>query len=146
MKTRITSILTLSLLALTVSAVAGTGEPSLISKINASGNVIVYISQGSAEDVKVSGKYDDNRSLIESENGELKIASYGNETLEVLVTVTDLKGIEADGTAAIKSLNKLNSDKLDVKLNDSSSAMLDSDETLVTEVSKSASLILEDRG
>ena len=76
-----------------------------ISKIEAHGNVEVFITNGAKDGVKVYDEnYYANGALVQQENGTLRIANYDKaKKLVVEVTVTDLRTIAAYDNAVIKS-------------------------------------------
>src|SRR6476661_7504975 len=80
-----------------------------INKIQVRGNVEVFINQSTEEGVKVYDEYYKKNAMVQWEDGVLRICSYKNEKLTVLVNVTDLNAIEASGDVKIRSLNKLSS-------------------------------------
>jgi hypothetical protein len=98
-----------------------------ISKVTATGNVEVFLSQGATEGVTVYNKYYSENALVQLEDGELRITSYGTEKLQVWVQVDRLSSIEANGTAKIQSLNKITALNLSVKLDDSATAILNTE-------------------
>ena len=63
---------------------------SAINKIEVYGNVQLFISDGSADQVKVYNKYYGESALVQSRNGVLRISSYKAEKLVVWVTAADL--------------------------------------------------------
>jgi hypothetical protein len=96
-----------------------------INKIEASGNVEVYITNGDKDQVKVYDKYYDQNALVQDKDGVLRISSYTAEKLVVLVTVSDLHAITANDNASIKSYgSKLSVIDLSVVLNNNASAQL----------------------
>ncbi|MES2428976.1 MAG: DUF2807 domain-containing protein [Bacteroidota bacterium] len=95
-----------------------------INKIEASGNVEVYITNGDKDQVKVYDKYYDQNALVQDKDGVLRISSYTAEKLVVLVTVSDLHAITANDNASIKSYGKLSVIDLSVVLNNNASAQL----------------------
>jgi hypothetical protein len=98
-----------------------------ISKIEASGNVEVYIKNGDKDEVKVFDKYYSKNALVQNKDGVLRISSYSKDKLVVLVTVTDLRTITAYDNAVIKSKGKLSAIDLNVTLNNNASAQLNLD-------------------
>ena len=156
MRTKLTSVLTaiVAIVMLTITtqkSIAAEGvqlstkltEIKNISKITASGNVEVFLTQGGTEGVTVYDNYYGKYALVQLVDGELRISSYGTEKLQVWVQVDGLKSIEANGTAKIQSLNKISATDLSINLSDSAVANLNT-ETLVSKasVNESASLSL----
>src|ERR1700743_2669797 len=72
-----------------------------ISKIEASGNVEVYITNGDKDQVKIFDNYYTKNALVQSKDGVLRIASYSNSKLIVEVTVTDLREVAANNKAVV---------------------------------------------
>lgn len=95
-----------------------------ISKIEASGNVEVYVTNGDKDQVKVFDKYYDQNALVQDKDGVLRISSYSKDKLVVLVTVSDLRSITANDNASVKSYGKLSVIDLSVVLNNNASAQL----------------------
>ncbi|MES2807113.1 MAG: DUF2807 domain-containing protein [Bacteroidota bacterium] len=140
MKTRIVTLITLATIALSISVANAstiknytdsnsssapvTVAINNINKIEASGNVEVYITNGDKDGVKVYDKYYSKNALVQGKDGVLRISSYTNDKLVVLVTVTDLRTITADDNATIKSYGKLSAIDLNVVLNNNASAQL----------------------
>ena len=133
MKTTILTLIAAVVLTATTSAFASatTNEAitltniTTISKIEAHGNVEVFITNGAKDGVKV---YDQNyytqSALVQEENGVLRVTNYDKaEKLVVEVTVTDLRNVAAFDNAVIKS-DKLNLVDLKVDLFNNSYAGL----------------------
>jgi len=96
-----------------------------IEKIEAHGNVEVYITNGTKDGVKI---YDENyyaqSALVQEDKGVLRVTNYNKaEKLVVEVTVTDLRNVAAFDNAVIKS-DKLNLVDLKVDLFNNSYAGL----------------------
>jgi hypothetical protein len=136
MKTRIVTLITLITIVLSVSvanaatinnnnATAVNVAVNNISKIEASGNVEVYITNGDKDEVKVYDKYYEQNALVQGKDGVLRISSYAKDKLVVLVTVADLRAITAYDNAVVKSYGKLSAIELNVVLNNNASAQLD---------------------
>ncbi len=132
MKTKFTTIIaTVALLISTITiAKANDGAVTLtsagpINKIEASGNVEVYITNGKEDGIKVYNDYFGENAMVQNEDGTLRIASYKNDALIVLVTVTDLRAITANDNAIVKSYNGLSALSLNIDLNDKAIASLD---------------------
>ncbi len=140
MKTKLTSVLTaiVAVIMLTITTQKSIAaervqlstkltEIKNISKITASGNVEVFLTQGGTEGVTVYDNYYGKYALVQLVDGELRISSYGTEKLQVWVQVDGLKSIEASGDAEIKSLNKISAMDLSIELRDSATATLNSE-------------------
>jgi len=137
MKTRIITLITLLtvVLGISVSSAAtlknddGIQTPVVvatnnINKIEASGNVEVYVTSGDKDQVKVYDKYYANNAFVQDKDGVLRIASYNTERLVILVTVTDLRAITANDNAIVKSYGKLSLIDFNLVLNNRASAQL----------------------
>ncbi len=96
-----------------------------INKIEVYGNVQVYVSNGTTDEVKVYNRYYAENALVQSKNGVLRITSYNKaEKLVVWVTAKDLSEITAYDNANISSFGNLSAIELDVKLYNNASATL----------------------
>jgi hypothetical protein len=138
MKTRILSIIALSVIALgiTKSTYAATtnnanftivNDISKINKIEVHGNVELFVSDGSSDQVKVYNHYYSESALVQNKNGVLRITSYKAEKLVVWVTASDLRSISAYDSAQVESFGKLSKIELDVDLHNNASAKLNLD-------------------
>jgi hypothetical protein len=102
-------------------------DVSKISKIEVHGNVELYLSDGTADQVKVYNRYYAESALVQDQNGVLRISSYKTQKLVVWVTVSDLRNLSVYDNAEVKSFGKLSAIDLDVKLFNSASAQLNMD-------------------
>ncbi|MDF2434423.1 MAG: hypothetical protein JWP44_4054 [Mucilaginibacter sp.] len=100
---------------------------SAINKIEVHGNVLLYVSDGTADQVKVYNKYYAESALVKSKNGVLSIASCKAEKLVVWVTASDLRSIAAYDNAEVKSFGHLSKVEFEVDLYNNASAKLDMD-------------------
>jgi len=100
---------------------------SKINKIEIRGNVELYVSAGTAEQVKVYNHYYAESALVQSQNGVLRITSYKPEKLVVWVTANDLRAISAYDNAQVKSFGKLSAIELQVNLHNNATAKLNLD-------------------
>jgi hypothetical protein len=100
---------------------------SAINKIEVHGNVQLYISDGSADQVKVYNKYYAERALVQSRNGVLSISSYKAEKLVVWVTAADLRSVSAYDNAEVRSFGELSKIEFDVDLHNNATAKLSLD-------------------
>lgn len=133
MKTRIVTLITLLTIILSVTisnaatkvnnnnAVVLTTSTN-INKIEASGNVEVYITNGDKDQVKVYDNYYAQNALVQDKDGVLRISSYNTEKLVVLVTVSNLRTVTASDNATVKSLGIFSTLALDVNLKDNATA------------------------
>jgi hypothetical protein len=111
---------------------------SKINKIEIHGNVQVFVSDGTSDQVKVYNKYYSENALVQNENGTLRISSYTKDKLVVWVTANDLRTINVYDNAEVKSFGKLSEINLDLNLYNTASATLNLD-------SYSASININDR-
>ncbi|MBK0380914.1 GIN domain-containing protein [Mucilaginibacter segetis] len=98
-----------------------------INKIEIRGNVQLFVSDGTADEVKVYNNYYSESALVQNKNGVLRISSYTPEKLVVWVTANDLRAISAYDNAQVKSFGKLSKIDLAVDLYNHSSAQLNLD-------------------
>lgn len=98
---------------------------SKISKIEVRGNVELYVSYGSEDQVKVYNRYYAESALVQSRNGILRISSYTGQKLVVWVTAQDIHAIAAYDNAEVRSFGKFAPIELDVTLNNNAYAKLD---------------------
>ncbi|MEO7215875.1 DUF2807 domain-containing protein, partial [Mucilaginibacter sp.] len=98
-----------------------------INKIEIRGNVQLFVSDGTADQVKVYNRYYAESAMVKNENGVLRIASYNAKTLVVWVTAADLRSISAYDNAEVKSFGNLSKIDLDVNLYNNASAKLNLD-------------------
>jgi hypothetical protein len=142
MKTKIVTLITLivvSATTLTYAAAidsAATARDSIknettvltgisnINKIEASGNVEVYVTNGEKDQVKVFSDYYGQNALVQAKDGVLRITSYAKDKLVVTVTVSDLRAITADFGAVIKTDGTLSALELNVNLSNKATARL----------------------
>ncbi len=109
--TLIAAVILTATAATTKATAATTTEPitltgiKSISKIEARGNVEVYITNGTKDGVKVyDTAYYASNALVQVEEGTLRITNYDKtKKLLVEVTVTDLRNVTAYDNAVIKS-------------------------------------------
>jgi hypothetical protein len=100
---------------------------SAINKIEVYGNVQLFISDGSADQVKVYNKYYGESALVQSRNGVLRISSYKTEKLVVWVTAADLRSISAYDNSVVKSFGDISKIDFEVDLHNNASAKLSLD-------------------
>jgi len=102
-------------------------DVSDINKIEVRGNVELYLSDGSADQVKVYNKYYSESAVVKSRNGVLSITSYNAEKLMVWVTAADLRSVSAYDNAEVKSFGDLSKIEFEVDLHNSATADLSID-------------------
>ena len=133
MKTQVITLITALTLGLgtlsTTQAAPATGEAitilkgiGSINKIEVYGNVKLYVSDGSKDEVKVYNKYYSERALVQSNNGVLRITSYKPEQLVVWVTAADLRAISAYDNADVKSFGGISKIEFDMDLHNNAIA------------------------
>ena len=138
MKSRILSLITLVILSVgfTKSSTAAIknnlvvttlSDISTINKIEVYGNVELYISDATTDQVKVYNKYYGESALVQSKNGVLRITSYKNEKLVVWVSAADLRSISAYDNADVKSFGNLSKIELNIDLHNNATATLNVD-------------------
>ena len=103
-----------------------------INKIEARGNVEVFISTGDKDEAVVSNNYYAENAFIQNVNGVLRISSYKDQKLVVYVTVNDLRSIAAYDNAVVKSEGRLSAIDLNVNLYDNAYAGLNLDNYAAT--------------
>ena len=139
MKTTLLSIFTALVLTAGIANVTNAATPaanqnvtvltgiSAINKIEVHGNVELYISDGSADEVKVYNKYYAESALVQTRNGVLSISSYKTEKLVVWVTAFDLRSVSAYDNAEVKSFGNISKIEFKVDLHNQASAKLNLD-------------------
>lgn len=143
MKTKILSVITMFVvvLGLTKSTYANTSsndaftvlnDISAISKIEVHGNVELYISDATSDQVKVYNKYYAESALVQSKNGVLRISSYKTDKLVVWVSAKDLRSVSVFDNSTVKSFGKLSKIEFNVDLHDNAVANLDLDAFNIT--------------
>jgi hypothetical protein len=100
---------------------------SAINKIEVRGNVELYISDATSDQVKVYNKYYSESAVVQTKNGVLNIASYGAEKLVVWVSANDLRSVSAYDNSDIKSFGQFSNIEFNVDLHDNASAKLNID-------------------
>jgi hypothetical protein len=138
MKTKILSVITMLVVvlgltkstyanSLTMDAFTLLNDISTINKIEVHGNVELYISDATQDQVKVYNKYYAERALVQSKNGVLSIASYTNEKLVVWVSAADLRSVSVFDNSTVKSFGKLSKIEFNVDLHNNAVASLNLD-------------------
>jgi hypothetical protein len=138
MKTKILSVITMFVVvlgltkstyanSLTMDAFTLLNDISTINKIEVHGNVELYISDATQDQVKVYNKYYAERALVQSKNGVLSIASYTNEKLVVWVSAADLRSVSVFDNSTVKSFGKLSKIEFNVDLHNNAVASLNLD-------------------
>ncbi len=99
-------------------------EIKKIHSINVSGNVEVFIVQSPVEQVKVHDNYYTKNALVQQKNGELRISSYQQKPLVVVVYVRELNTIQATDQAIVRTSGTLSVLNLTVQLKNNALAFL----------------------
>jgi hypothetical protein len=102
-------------------------EVTRVNEIEIHGNVQVYLTSGTTDQVKVYNNYYAENAMVQDQNGVLRITSYNTEKLVVWVTVNDLSKISAYDNAEVKSFGQFSAINLDMQLFDKASAKLNMD-------------------
>jgi len=100
---------------------------SAINKIEVHGNVELYISDATTDQVKVYNKYYSESALVQTKNGVLNIASYSTEKLVVWVSANSLTSVSAYDNSQIRSFGQISKIEFNVDLHDNASAKLNLD-------------------
>jgi hypothetical protein len=100
---------------------------SKISKIEVRGNVELFITDDTSDQVKVYNRYYTESALVQSQKGVLRITSYSDQKLVVWVKASQLNSITAYDNAEVKSFGKLSPIEMEVTLHDNAYAKLDVD-------------------
>lgn len=98
-----------------------------INKIEVYGNVELYISDATTDQVKVYNKYYSESALVQNNNGTLRISSYSPEKLVVWVSANDLRSVSAYDNAQVRSFGELSKIDFTVDLHDNAYAKLNLD-------------------
>lgn len=99
-------------------------EVKKANKIRVSGNVELILVQSTEESIKIYDEYYSKNAFIQQKDGELRISSFDQKPLTVVVYVNNLISITAANDARVKTSGKLSSLNLDVNLSDNASASL----------------------
>ncbi len=102
-------------------------EAARISKIEIHGNVELFVSDGTTDEVKVYNRYYAENALVQNENGVLRISSYSDQKLVVWIKASLLKEMSLYDNAEVKSFGSFSAIELDVKLHNNASARLKMD-------------------
>lgn len=93
-----------------------------IRKIVVSGNVNLLLVQDNKESIKVYDKHYSKNALVQQQGGTLRISSFSDRPLSIVVYVKELNAIEANNEAKVKTQGCFRLLNLDVRLKDSASA------------------------
>jgi hypothetical protein len=143
MKTKILSVITMFVVvlgltqstyakSLTIDAFTVLNDISTINKIEVHGNVELYISDATRDQVKVYNKYYAERALVQTKNGVLSIASYTTEKLVVWVSAADLRSVSVFDNSSVTSFGKLSKIEFNVDLHNNAVASLNLDAFSIT--------------
>jgi hypothetical protein len=100
---------------------------SKINKIEVRGNVELFITDDTSDQVKVYNRYYAESALVQSQKGVLRITSYSAQKLVVWVKASQINSITAYDNAEVKSFGKLSPIEMEVTLHDNAYANLDVD-------------------
>jgi hypothetical protein len=93
-----------------------------ISKIVVSGNVNLILIQDNKESVKVYDKYYSKNAMVQQQGGTLRICSFEDKPLSVVVFVNNLSSIEASNQSRVRTEGRFQLLNLEVKLSDRATA------------------------
>jgi hypothetical protein len=93
-----------------------------ISKIVVSGNVNIILIQDDKESVKVYDKYYSKNAMVQQQGGTLRICSFEDKPLSVVVFVNNLSSIEASNQSKVRTEGRFQLLNLEVKLSDRATA------------------------
>lgn len=93
-----------------------------IRKIVVSGNVNLLLVQDNKESIKVYDKYYSKNALVQQQGGTLRISSYADRPLSIVVYVKELNAIEANNEAKVRTEGCFQLLNLDVRLKDNATA------------------------
>jgi hypothetical protein len=117
MKTQIITLLTAIVLT----------DVTNINQIEIRGNVELYISNGSSDEVKVYNKYYSESALVQGKDGILRITSYNQEKLVVWVSAKDLRSVSAYDNSEVKSFGDFSGIDFSIDLHNNATAKLNLD-------------------
>ncbi|MGZ3776075.1 MAG: GIN domain-containing protein [Mucilaginibacter sp.] len=95
-----------------------------INKIEVRGNVQLFISDRTPEQVTVYNKYYAQNALVQSKNGVLRISSYSAVKLVVWVSSQNLQSVSAYDNAEIRSFGDVAKVQFNIDLHDNAIAKL----------------------
>ncbi|QQL50474.1 GIN domain-containing protein [Mucilaginibacter ginkgonis] len=130
MKSKFLTIITVLIALISTSTAFGNNastvlkETGAINKIEVRGNVDLYVSDATSDQIKVYNKYYAENALVQNKNGLLRITSYNNEKLVVWVSATDLRSITAYDNATVNSFGNLSKIEFNVELHNRAQANL----------------------
>ena len=93
-----------------------------IKKIVVSGNVNLLLVQDGKESVKVYDKYYSKNALVQQQGGTLRISSFADRPLSIVVYVRELTAIEANNQSKVRTEGCFQLLNLNVKLKDEATA------------------------
>lgn len=93
-----------------------------IRKIVVSGNVNLLLVQDNKESVKVYDKYYSKNALVQQQGGTLRISSYSDRPLSIVVYVKELNAIEANNQSKVRTQGCFQLLNLEVTLKDNATA------------------------
>lgn len=100
---------------------------SAINKIEVRGNVELYISNATTDQVKVYNKFYSESAVVQTKNGVLNIASYSTEKLVVWVSANQLGSVSVYDNSEVKSFGQISNIEFNVDLHDNATAKLNLD-------------------
>jgi hypothetical protein len=114
-----------------------------INKIAISGNVELILIQDVEESVKVYNDYYASNALVQHEQGQLRISSFGKEKLTVVARVKNLSALSVADQSTVKTYGKFDLLNFNIALKDQAKADIDVNAVSVnTDISGDAKLSL----
>jgi hypothetical protein len=107
-----------------VPYITNLGSVKDIKKIVVSGNVNLLLVQDSKESVKVYDKYYSKNARVQQQGGTLRISSFADRPLSIVVFVKELSAIEANNQSKVRTEGCFQLLNLDVKLKDNATAAI----------------------
>jgi hypothetical protein len=122
-----TSKSTLASACITEKVNAAFTDVGTINKIEVRGNVELYLSDGTTDNVKIYGSNYKGDPLMPDNDGVLRISSYQTQKLVIWVTVSNLCSLAAYDNSDVRSFGLLSAIELNVRLYNNASAALSLD-------------------
>ena len=114
-----------------------------INKIAISGNVELILIQDTEESVKVYNDYYASNALVQHEQGQLRISSFGKEKLTVVARVKNLSALSVADQSTVKTYGKFDLLAFSIALKDRAKADINVNTVIVnTDISGDARLNL----
>jgi hypothetical protein len=102
-------------------------DVGIIRNIEVHGNVELFVTDASADQIKVYNKYYAENALIQNRDGVLRISSYSNEKLVIWIKAADLRSVSLFDNAQISSFGTLSKIEFKIDLHNNAQANLNLD-------------------